>query len=142
MIAGLVEPSSSPFGFDGVSVALAAMGTCIVRPGGIPPRSNNFRVGQGCTLGSLSAFQCVYAVKMDARIFDSSSEFIQTVERKSIGVRQSKWRQGKETGNQWEGQARSPRRCLVGLRSAWKHRLQARFPIHDTRIQRSLRILL
>ena len=46
MIAGLVEPPSS--GFDcGTSVALAAMGTCIVRPGGTPPRSNNFRVDQG-----------------------------------------------------------------------------------------------
>ncbi len=89
MIAGLVEPASSPFGFGGgASVALAAMGTCMVRPGGIPPCSNNFRVGQGRTLGSLLVFQSVYGVKMDARIFDSSSEVIQTVEGKSIGVKQ------------------------------------------------------
>ena len=51
MIAGLVEPGSSPFGFVGVSVLLAAMGTCIVRPGGIPRGSNNLRADQGRTSG-------------------------------------------------------------------------------------------
>lgn len=76
MIAGLVEPASSPFGFD-VSVALAAMGTCIVRPGGIPPCSNNLRADQGRTPGSLLVFPCVYGIKVDAGIFDSSSEVIQ-----------------------------------------------------------------
>lgn len=86
MIAGLVEPSSSPFGFGGgASVALAAMGTCMVRPGGIPPCSNNFRVA---TLGSLLVFRSVYGVKMDANIFDSSSEVIRKEEGKSIGVEQ------------------------------------------------------
>ena len=49
MIAGLVEPSSSPFGFDGGSVALAAMGTCIMKSGGIPRCSNNLRADQGGT---------------------------------------------------------------------------------------------
>ena len=88
MIAGLVEPASSPFGFDGGSVALAAMGTCMVRPGGIPPCSNNSRVRQGRSLGSLLVLRSVYGVKMDARIFDSSSEIIQTVEGKWIGVKQ------------------------------------------------------
>lgn len=82
MIAGLVEPGSSPFGFDGVSLLLAAMGTCIVRPGGIPRGSNNLRADQGRTLGSLLVFWCVYGVKVDARIFDSSSKGIQMVEGK------------------------------------------------------------
>ena len=77
MIAGLVEPSSSPFGFGGVSVVLAAMGTCIVSPGGIPRCSNLLRADQGRTQGSLLVFRCVYGVKVDARIFDSSSEVIQ-----------------------------------------------------------------
>ena len=77
MIAGFVEPSSSPFGFDGGSVVLAAMGTCIVRPGGIPRCSNLLRADQGRTLGSPLVFGCVYCVKVDARIFGSSSEVIQ-----------------------------------------------------------------
>ena len=88
MIAGLVEPASSPFGFGcGTSVALAAMGTCIVRPGGIPPCSNNLRVDQGRTPGSLLVFRCVYGVRIDA-FLDSSSEVMQRVEEKSIGVKQ------------------------------------------------------
>ena len=74
MIAGLVEPASSPFGFGcGTSVALAAMGTCIVRPGGIPPCSSNFRVDQGRTPGSLLVFRCVYGVRMDS-FLDSLSK--------------------------------------------------------------------
>ena len=86
MMAGLFEPSSSPFGFGcGASVALAAMGTGMVRPGGIPPRSNNC---QGRTLGLLLVFRSLYGVRMDANTFDSSSEVIQRVEGKSIGVKQ------------------------------------------------------
>ena len=100
MMAGLVEPSSSPFGFGGgASVALAAMGTGIVRPGGIPPRSNNC---QGRTPRLLLVFRSLYGVRMDANIFDSSSEVIQKVEGKSIGVKQvdASWRNKEPLGRQ------------------------------------------
>lgn len=98
-MAGLFEPSSSPFGFSGASVALAAMGTGIVRPGGIPPRSNDC---QGRTLGLLLVFRSLYGVRLDANIFDSSSEVIQRVEGKSIGVKQveASWRNKEPLGRQ------------------------------------------
>ena len=135
MIAGLVEPSSSPFGFVGVSVALAAMGTCIMRSGGIPRCSNNLRADQGRTPGvAVGVSVCLWR--------QGRCENLRLIFRgHSNDQRKLNWRIAGGGKLKKQGTTGKGKRCLVGLRSAWKQAVFL-FPIKAARTYQSLHILL